>query len=600
MKSIKIISIILAAILVPLMLLAQEEMRTNPADWSDAKTLLINPAIAPYQNLAFNFGMKILQYGFLPDDATGLRHTYNTNTYPNFLIDGLGIGVTFQNFSSPFHSKTGIGLSFGYLFTDAFSFGVGARMHNFSYDEDQFNLVNRDDPVFANGTGQWNLSLDAGFMITPSDKFGLGISFNNINRPDMSLINSGAKLPIEFNFGAKYYIKSFALSLFSNYTDEKFDLGILGEVDLFEKVMFRAGYVEKGLSFESQFKIYRGFCVNYRMDYPLNEVNSFSNGSHQLGVSWNMRYNPMYAYNVKASIDTVRVISEKNVFRIRREVVTDSILSILDWDDLKFPTNDDFEKGTPAENAGLPLDEMENESLPHNKYLESYGNNFGEIEKYMKLNGNRLKIDICFSDAVTAERAMVLKNYLVDSLHFEKKDVRFFQESNLSKPDSVKKAEKDSLHAKLWYADTTFFRSEYMDISTPEIERLFPKMIYFNITDIRSRNASKWRILITDFLGKPVHNIQGVQSIQDMVSWDGFTKEGKLMNIGNFYYQFQYQKGDSRWIPKKPKRQRITFIKVKRSNIIEIRRKAINDFDLLKSIVIRLKNPIKVMENLNP
>ncbi len=600
MKGKKNLLLILMVIGIPLLLAAQEEIRTNPADWSDARTLLINPAITPYQNLAVNFGMKILQYGFLPEDATGLRHSYNTNTFPSLLMNGkLGLGLSFQNFSTPFHSKTGIGASLAYLFTDIFSLGIGARMHNFSYDESQFDLVDLDDPVFANGTGQWNFSLDAGFLVVPSEKFGLGVSFNNINRPDMSLVNSGARLPIEVNFGGKYYIKNYAVSLFSHYNDEKFDFGILGEADLFNKIIFRTGYIEKSLSFESQFKIYHGICVNYRMDYPLNDFNNFSSGSHQLGLSWNMRYNPMFSFNVKASADTIRVLSEKNIYRIRREVITDSILTQLDWEDLKFPSDESFNNGTPTENTGQPLDEFEKESLPHNQYLESYGENFSDIKQYMQQNGNRLKIDLCFTDAVTAERAKILRDYLVDSLGFEKNDIRFLQDKNSSKPDSVKRAEKDSLRQILWQADTTFFKTEYLDISSPETERLLPETINFSISDIETRNVSRWRIRITDFLGNEFFVIDVRGNIQDVVPWSGFNAAGELPAIGNYYYSFQYQKGSNRWIPQKPKRQRLTFIQVKRSNIIEIRRRALEEFDLLKSIVIRLKNPLQAIEKLN-
>ena len=203
---------------------AQEKIRINPADRLDAKTLLINPAILPYQNLAFNFGMKIFQYGFLANDKTGIRYSYSTNSYPNFLFDGLGIGLIAQSYNTPYHSESGLGFSMGYLFGDIFSFGVAVRANNMSFNSDAFDLVHFGDPVFANGTGQWNLSIDAGIMVCPSENFSIGFSCNNFNQPDLSLVNEGANLPMELNFGGKYSFSIFAMQFFGNYQNEKIDV----------------------------------------------------------------------------------------------------------------------------------------------------------------------------------------------------------------------------------------------------------------------------------------------------------------------------------------------------------------------------------------
>ena len=578
---------------------AQEIVRTNPADRLDARTLLINPAIIPYQNVAFNFGMVIYQYGFLEGNAAGIRYSYNTNSYPDLFGSGLGVGVTVQNLTSPYFNKTGIGFSLGYMLNQYFSLGLTTRLQNHNFAEENMDLVDENDPLFANGTAQWNGSLDVGLVVNPGENFCFGLSFNNINRPDLSLANDGARLPLELNFGGKYYYKKVAFSLFGHYIDEQLAVGVLGEVNLKDKVMFRAGYsgAERSLTFESQFNLYKGIALTYRLDYPLYEVSNFSMGSHQLGLSWNMRYNPMYAFHVKASVDTVYVIKEKTIIRISREAVNDSVFAILDPADLVFPS-DNEQLQLENRDVGLPFDDFE-EDTTFSKSLDLFKNNFDDLKQYLDDSGKRLRVAIHYTDALTAERAFLLKRYFIDSLKFEPADVQIVEEKGSLISDSLKQAIQDSVLDFLALADTSFFQGQYMDISAPPRESLVPEKIIFSISNVRTRRVSKWRILITDFLGKKVHEISGYHNIEDYVEWDGFTSEGRLLKTGNYYYQFQYSLGGKRWIPKKPKRRHLVFERIDRERILEIRRNKIDDFNLLKNIVIRLKNPEQVEEQMN-
>ena len=147
---------------------AQELIRTNPADITDSKILFINPAVLPKQNMAFNIGMKVYQVGFILGDAADLRHSYSSNSFPGFMFKNLGVGITLQNFNTPFHNVTGIGFSAGYLIIEGLAVGITAKANNLSYNQESFDLVIKDDPVFANGTGQWNGSFDAGFLVSPN------------------------------------------------------------------------------------------------------------------------------------------------------------------------------------------------------------------------------------------------------------------------------------------------------------------------------------------------------------------------------------------------------------------------------------------------
>ncbi|NOZ60264.1 MAG: type IX secretion system membrane protein PorP/SprF [Calditrichaeota bacterium] len=579
---------------------AQELIRNNPADRSDPKTLLRNPAIIPFQNLAVNFGMRILNYGFLADDPAGIRYTYNTTSYPDLLGTGIAIGFLAQTFNAVLYSQSEFGLAAAYSIGEAVSVGVTTRFRNHTFDQSKMDLVNPNDPIFANGTGQWNASFDAGLVISPMEELSIGVSVCNLNKPDLSLANAGARLPREFSFGGKYLYRNFGFSLFGNYYNEKIAIGLMTEANIKNRFIFRAGYLggDDCITAETQINMFKGLGLTYRFDYPLNEMNSFGSGTHQLELTWNMRYNPLYAYDIQASCDTVVVVAETPIIRISKNAITDSILKIIEPKDLLFSDQLNEKLYVPVKDGGLPLDALE-EDTSFYKTAAIFKHNFDDIKDYTERTGKRIPVRITYNDAVTGERAVLLRKFFIDSLKIPPEDIQFAMEKPLDQLDSLDAARMDSIKELISMADTAFAVDGYIEISGPTIEKMEPSSIIFQISGIRRRNVSKWRIMITDFLGRKVHEIAGYHSVEPEVPWDGFTADGHLLRTGDFFYQFQYSLGGKRWVPKKPKRHRIAFRMIKRSHIIEIKREQIKKFGLLKSIVIILKNPLEVEKRLN-
>lgn len=588
-----ILTIIFISIMVnlPSQGLGQNIIRTNPADVMDSRALFINPAILPYRDMSFALGMKVFHLGFLSDNSTGLKYSYSSNSFPNLLLDRIGVGVTLESFNTPYFATAGLGLSFAYSITPAFSFGVTAHTSNLSYDITKFDLVDLDDPVFRNGSGQWNARFDAGLLVRPMNNFSVGFSCNNLNRPDLSLVNDGARIPLEMNFGLKHYFKNFGTSLFGHYENEDLTLGIVAEANIQNKALVRTGYCDRSLLFEGQLNIGSGFALSYRMDYPLYEVNNFSYGSHELGITWNMRPNPEYSFSVRASVDTVRLIRETSRIRINKQEDAKQIFGQIDDHDLEFPgAKTKQEQDIPiAATSGMSLDDVFNESLPFSKYLDTYRQNFQEISDNFKSSGQQLKVDIYYLDATTAERAVMIKNYFRDTLNFKEKEIRLHREEN---SNGNHRALKDSIEALLSNSVDWSSPKEYIEISSAPIENLVPKQIYFQINAPNVGRVTKWRILITNILGEQIHEISGYQNIEKEVSWDGFKRDGSSVPVGNYYYQFQYVTGGGdRWYPKKPDIHPIVFIQVRRSKIIELTTSELTHLNKLKEVVIRLKNP---------
>lgn len=585
---------------------AQDLIRTNPADLSDPQALFINPALLPFQNLSFHVAMKILHAGFLEGDGLGLRHFHNSITFPKPLLNNLGIGMTWQNFDSPFHTDNGIGISLGYSLRPSFSLGLSLNGSNFHLDRDKMTEVELKDPLLANRLGKWYYSCGVGLLMRPSSKFSLGVSLNNINRPSKSFDDSNNKeenrVPFTADLGIKFHVSRFiGFSLFSNWQENIYTPGFVAEALIENEAgLIRAGYVDRGLMFEGRVAIGSGFGISYRLDYPLSEINKVSYGSHQIGFGWNLKFNSDYTFNIKASEDTVRIIKEYYKIRIHKAENRDKLFEHLDPEDWKYP--DKIEKkeeiqGEHAKKVGMTLDDIGG-SFAHNNYLDAYKESFAQIRDYVKKANKNLTIDIYYRDAITAERAIVIKNFLIDSLSFNPKNVVLHKEKNGDQDRNevkLKQAKNDSLRLLIEQeaAMARFNSSDFIEIKTEPVESMQPKRIFFHITDAKVRRVSRWRILIADALGEPFHVINGFNVIENLVEWDGFLEDGTLIEPGNYYYQFQYSfDGGNTWIPKNPKRQMLTFVRVVKAKTTEISSSFSNNFDLLREVIIRLKEPV--------
>ena len=550
---------------------AQDLIRANPADLDDPHSLFINPAVVPFQNLAFNLGMKVYHVGFISENSTGLKHSYSSNSFPNFPISCMGVGLTLENFYTPFLNTMGIGVSMGYSVSPIVSFGVSATGYNTNYDLSNSNLTHSIDidPVLQASKDKWkhwNVSFGAGVLVRPNEHFTFGIGCNHFNQPDISIIDAGVRKPIEFDFGIKYYYNDiFGVSLFSNYQQDELMVGIITEANLYNKGALKTGYYDRSLLVEGQLKILTGLSLHYRMEYPLYEINSYSYGSHQLGVSWNMKHNPKYTFNIAASADTVKVIKERSMFSIEKSLTEnlEELFSYLDYIDFEFP-----EDGIIDQSASMSVSVVDDPEISlHEERYEQYREDLKDLITGNSFDKNKT-IAISYPDDITAERALRIKNYLIQDLGLKEENIKIYKELRKILNDSLRQVRVDSMKYLIKNSFTND-KSRFIKIESPWTERLVPHKIVFHITNVRIRSVREWRIVIRNTANEVIRVINGYHQIPDVVEWDGFTNEGILAKVGNYYYQFQYSTSGNRWLPKKPENRRMVFINTTRERIVE-------------------------------
>jgi len=562
MKSILYIILLFIAVF-PNAAQSQDYIRANPADVNDAQSLFINPAVVPFQNLCLNLGMKIYHVGFIANNSSALKHSYNSNSIPNFAFNNIGLGILMESFYTPYFYTVGIGTAVAYPLSNIISFGISAKALNINYRVDANNVFDPNDPLF-NDLNNWNVSFGTGFLVRPDRNFMFGISCNNINRPDLSLVNKGARQPIVFDFGLKYYYSIFGASLFGNYQQDNLTISALAEVKLYNQGLLKTGYHDRSFMLEGQLDLSSNLSLHYRLEYPLNELNHYSHGSHQLGFSWNLRQNEGYSYDIQASVDTVQVVRQRSVLQIDK-ILTDDI-------DRLFSYLDDADLGIPGNGAAPKLmTKLVNDpelSLDEEMY-RLYRTKLTDLLLTNKnIYNEKNTINIYCRDNLTAQRAIRIKNFLITELGINEDYIKIYNDPNRAKVDSLQRKERiNNLKNEI---DNHFHdddQKDYVELAQPWVEMLEPKIISFHIGNIVKKKVYQWKVEIKSIAGEVVHTIIGYHEIPDLITWDGFTADSKLLEVGNYYYSLQYSQGD-RWYPREPKQRRLIFINITRDRIV--------------------------------
>ena len=249
----------------------------------------------------------------LDDFGIGFKNPASISFLPNQLIFGtsaheIGINSNFFDISngylayySPYWRKR-IGVFGDFLRTGIFNttelgvsyserlnriFAVGGRIDfvNQGFNENRFQGVDPGDPVLSSGLSKNYVSVTAGLITVPVPELSLGAVVKNINKPDVAMEKDNAfRLPLHYAFGLQYRAGRLHPSVNVGVEDGDVHLRLLVGVEVWEDICARVDYQAEHMGVEGQMKLYRGLHFDYRYEYPLNELNSFSKGSHSFSL----------------------------------------------------------------------------------------------------------------------------------------------------------------------------------------------------------------------------------------------------------------------------------------------------------------------------
>ncbi|MEX0686883.1 MAG: type IX secretion system membrane protein PorP/SprF [Balneolales bacterium] len=275
----------------PFPLKAQQQIMGPSTHMTDIKSLFANPALVSSQRPRFGTGIQAYHIGLVDGSGIPLTQGFATVSTPTVFGKNMGAGLNIQYFNSPIYRRTHFGLAASTRIFRYISLGGQVSGMNISYNRDNFDLVDPNDPVFMNGTGKTVLNSTAGLFSQPFEFLGLALGVRNLNEPNISLIGSDVKEPREFFGGLSLkqglFRGSFELIKGRNNLDGMLHLEIHSA---------RGNYVRAGGNhkldqgfLEGQVHVSGPLSLNYQYTLPISSVLGPSLGSHMFSLLFEFR-----------------------------------------------------------------------------------------------------------------------------------------------------------------------------------------------------------------------------------------------------------------------------------------------------------------------
>lgn len=279
----KIIIIYCFAIVIFSNLYGQMGVRTNSSNFHDPRLMFVNPAgMTAFRSALGVIGYKLYYVGI---DHDNLNNGFLGFSYP---IEKFGaFGITGQYFRSHILNKQILEANYATpVLFNKITFGLNFGLLGISYDNDNFNLIDENDPLLTGSTSKNSFNFGFGMLINPIADLFVGVSLNHLNQPDISLEGGKEKLPITTNVSLIYnHWLIQPLISFENIDKQNYvNFGL-------EKWFLNQNAMLRGLISPEQFSIgaaylHKNFRFDYEYEYALSELNKVTTGFHQFTLSY--------------------------------------------------------------------------------------------------------------------------------------------------------------------------------------------------------------------------------------------------------------------------------------------------------------------------
>ena len=285
-------SIILLFILVIPAIIQAQNVKANAGNINDPKVLFISSAAMGLQNSAMVVAGYELYYPGIAD--IGLKNGFTAISFPTKKYGAFGVQA--QYFTSGIYRQGNYGISYSYpILKNKLSLGLDLGLFHFSYNENNFNLVDANDPVFLKNVGKNSLDIGISIFANPISRLFWGTSLKHINKPNISLTDADVVLPIKIQSGLMFNHSIVSPLINVEYFDERLDIDVGLERWLFNnQAMLRANYNAHYLDAAAGFIIHTShnwIRFDYEFRYPFSDLSTISNNFHQFMITYSFWQN---------------------------------------------------------------------------------------------------------------------------------------------------------------------------------------------------------------------------------------------------------------------------------------------------------------------
>lgn len=524
---------------------SQNLILANPAEVLDFRAAFVNPAILSFQNPQAAIGGKVFHLGFVDGDSNPFRQGYVSLGLPFAAGQNLGFGVQAQYFNTPLFSQSNISLLLAQKLGYNYSVGLRFNLFSRSFNQDNFDLVDANDPVFSNGTTQWAGTFGIGAAFLPLPFLSLGVGIDHLNRANISLIDDDVNQPISGYLGAVLNVGMLRASVSASYEDNRWLPRTSIATDIRDKGYAMVGFTDNTIQAEGQLRISGPLSLNYNYEYTLFDSDGIGQGSHAITLihtfdrekglpkfeipdDYKVEFRPpdratsvesgYYVYSIVDKLDII----EKELTRVISPNITREQLARLSWNELGVLDSSRVEpissyEEKPVDLGRIPATLEASLSKNYEKFIESIP---GDLRKNDKLKARVI------TDKRTYLRAAGLRKHLPDNESGESAQVLFVEPRY--------KTFQDSLNATQKVGRKTIPPVE-------SLTSLSAKSTTFEVTPVsRMKPPQRWRLVVRNVRGQDVKTFAGQGRPIAEIQWNWRDSQGHLVSAGAYSYQLEW------------------------------------------------------------
>lgn len=490
---------------------AQDVRLRNTIDLSHPWASETNPALLSHQNRQIALGIKAFHYGFLQDNAMGLRESRINASFPFLLPFELAVGGDIRYFSAGIFNELSTSLIFSKQVLNNLSLGINLGILSTGFSRENFKLLEIDDPLLQGELRSTHFTMGLGaFYQIARWSFGAGIE--HFNQPDIGL-QTEAILRRRYS-GAIGYRFQYVTPALTAYDDGNIiHYGVSVAMNAERIGMIRLGYQnEIPFKLEVQVNLSKNNSLQYGMDLPGKDISMVSLGSHELVFSQILGRDPEMG-QPELYISTAKMKIYEETF-VRSMPANLSIQEINEMGEVLYEFTDskiNLANSIVVKSGALSMDETEELKLDRftkiGKALQQALTNYPDFQVIIR------------TDNYTMRDAREMKQFLTEKALLPESQVR------LAKFNSSRKSELDG------------FVPGKVAATKPK-KRLSRKNLEILLkVESRKRKTEQWQFSVVNASGFAVKNIFGKEKLPEKIAWDWTDNSGQVISEGCYTCQ---------------------------------------------------------------
>ncbi|MCI0696590.1 type IX secretion system membrane protein PorP/SprF [candidate division KSB1 bacterium] len=558
---------------------AQNLLTPHPLDIRSGQAHLLNPAITSYQHNMIQLGMRIYHLGFIDGSAARFRLNYFSLVLPRWLPSELAFAAHVQSLSMPIYNQSYVSVAVSRRYRHLFSVGLKAGMLSKSYDRNEFNLVDPDDPVFKDQKGFTRLDLGAGVTFWPMPAVSISLSSDHLNVPDVALGPRAFRLRVENHLALAYHFGNVQTALTTQRDQQNWRAGGFVQVDDPARGFLRLGYDQLGVQMEGRLQLYGPMSLNYSLNYPTADLRGETSGSHEFGLVFEfdrlfqlpkLERPPEFRYTfgtpaayepsgprayIRAESDVLEITAKRLQRIIAPDVPVQALAALAGYDLGVFDSS--FVAPTLPLNL-KPVANADTSAKLTGLYSKAYWYSLRQLSESM--TQQPVSQATIVANPFANPRAVALRNYLLQSSSLGLSHIQLGQPQFANRLDSLR------FHRRASSATRSII------VPREEVTVLNPSAAIFHIATANfSSQPVRWRLTVEKETGGTVWKMEGQGRIPQQLVWNWKDNSGKIIAPGYYRYFISWQTADGKM--SNSHEQKFYVKKFQRTVTIHVRRK---------------------------